>query len=196
MGGVPPKTKESARQVSLQSWAIYALIYILNGDVIDSWYSIGGISAQFNRLSIVLGIAVTANASLAISYDYELRMHTQRLARSRNSDVGRHQLLSEEHTEIKQHGGNEMGNRALGAKTHYQKRRKRNRTARMAKGAIPHVILSTTPTRAPQLRQKGGDLMGVVPKGTWWQTTRNVEQAPAGAPKGKRKENKERSKTH
>ena len=71
----PNKVKESPHQNSLQVWMLYAIRYITTGDLSDSRYTFGWISAQLNRLSIVLQIAVAEIASLAIAYDYELRMH-------------------------------------------------------------------------------------------------------------------------
>ena len=55
---------DSTQQVTLQAWLLYALRYILTGDRSDSWYAIGGLSAQLNHLSIVPRLAVTEKRHL------------------------------------------------------------------------------------------------------------------------------------
>ena len=97
---------------------MYTIRYIFTGDLSDSWYAFGGLSAQLNRLSVVLHLAVTENANLANRYDRELRFQLQRLARSRGAEVDSYQLLIEEHTEIKRQVKTEMGkNRTKTPKT-------------------------------------------------------------------------------
>ena len=103
------KIKDPPQQVSLQAWLLYTLRYIFTGDLSDSWYAFGGLSAQLNHLSVALHLAVTENATLAIHYDRELRLHLQRLARSRDADVDFYQSLSEENTQIKRQVKTEMG---------------------------------------------------------------------------------------
>ena len=88
------KIKDSPQQVSLHAWLLYTLRYIFTGDLSDSWYAFGGLSAQLNHLSVVLHLAVSENATLAIHYDRELRLHLQRLSRSRDAEVEYYQILS------------------------------------------------------------------------------------------------------
>ena len=102
------KIKDPPRQVSLQAWLLYTVRYIFTGDLDDSWYAFGGLSAQLNHLSVLRHLAVTEYATLAIRYDRDLRLHLQRLARSRDSEVDFYQLLSEENNEINRQAKTEM----------------------------------------------------------------------------------------
>ena len=52
------KIKGPPQQVSLQAWLLYTLRYISTGDIIDSWYAFGGLSAKLNHRSVAIHLAV------------------------------------------------------------------------------------------------------------------------------------------
>ena len=96
------KTKESPHQVITHVWLLYALRFILVGDLLGAWSTFGGISAQLSHLGIPRHLAITEHVTILITYDAERRAHIQRLARLRGDDTDFVRILNGEHDEIKQ----------------------------------------------------------------------------------------------
>ena len=67
----------------LNAWILYQLRFIFAADLCGAWSTFGGISAQLNRLSVVLHIATTESIGTALTYDQLLKSHLEELARAR-----------------------------------------------------------------------------------------------------------------
>ena len=97
---VARKHKDSPQQISLQSYLLYNLRFLLTGDMLVAWHSFGGLSAQWYHISIVLHLAVVESVTFALIYDQELRSYAQRQARRRDTETDFYRLFSEENDEI------------------------------------------------------------------------------------------------
>ena len=148
------------------------LRYILAGGLSDSRFSVGGLAAQLNRLSIVIRLAVTENATLPIHYDRELRRHIQRLERSMGAGVGFYPLLSEDNTEIKRQ-----------VKTEMEKNRSKTKNTLMHEGRGQGGKPTTQTVNQTQTQVQG---KGENSKGNpWWpKQPRQQESSSASDPKG------------
>ena len=104
------KSKDDPQQVSLQSWILYMIRFIFTSDLRGAWSSLGGISAKFSHLSLVLHLAVTETADYAIAYDFELRRLIDRMARRRESSSDPTKLLCEENEDIVRYLNVDLGN--------------------------------------------------------------------------------------
>ena len=102
-GGIAHKGRDPSQQVSLQAWMLYILRFILTGDLCNAWKEFGGLAAQLSFLSIVLHLGVAENAAFAISYDHEVCLRAQRVARRRDQTVDYAKYLSGENEEVKRH---------------------------------------------------------------------------------------------
>ena len=69
--------------------------------MLDVWSEFGGLAGQLNRLSIVLRLAVTENATLSLIYGKELKQHAHRLDRRRGEMSIPPQPFPQENDEIK-----------------------------------------------------------------------------------------------
>ena len=66
--------------LSINQWFLYNVRYILAGDLDVAWAPFGGLSAQFNHVGIVLDLAVTEHAGVALSYDLQVGNLAKKMA--------------------------------------------------------------------------------------------------------------------
>ena len=53
--------------------------YVLAGDLTGAWSPFGGLEAQMNHIGIVLDLAVTEHAGVALSYDLQEKYIAERM---------------------------------------------------------------------------------------------------------------------
>ena len=73
---------------------LYRAGFILCGDLSDSRASVGRLVAQFNHLGVVVGLAITGRAGIALTYDLGMRRAIQKSAKIRSLRTDYLNLLS------------------------------------------------------------------------------------------------------
>ena len=86
----------SRQEISLQAWLLHTFRFIISADICGAWASFGGLAAQISGMAVVLAIAVTDTAQIAIEYDRRLRNYAAELARERREGVNFAELISTE----------------------------------------------------------------------------------------------------
>ena len=101
--------RPGTQEVSINQWFIYNLRYILAGDLAGAWDPFGGLAAQLNHIGIVLDLAVTEHAGVALSYDLQVKNLAKQMAETDREKNKVETLLSDLNQTIKNNVLREFG---------------------------------------------------------------------------------------
>ena len=96
-------------ELGFQAWIAYNLRFILSGDLDAAWGTFGGISMQLTHLGTGLNSEITENATIAMTYDAEIRTYSDELSKFRTREKEITNLLKEEGRSVKREGIRERG---------------------------------------------------------------------------------------
>ena len=89
------------QDLSTHQYFYYRMRFILAGDLTDAWADFGGLTAQINMLGIVLDMAITDHAGIALTYDYRIHQLIRKLAHKRSTTADYFSLLSSVQADVK-----------------------------------------------------------------------------------------------
>ena len=73
---------------------LYRIRFMRAGDLAGAWADFGRLAAQLNRLAVVLGLAISDHAGIAITYDTRAQRTIRKLAKARSTKADYFSLLS------------------------------------------------------------------------------------------------------
>ena len=101
--------RPSKLELGFQAFITYNLRFILAGDLASAWNTFGGIAMQLTHLGTVLNLAITENATIAMTYDNKIRTYANELSKFRSREEDIINLLKEEDQRIKRETIKECG---------------------------------------------------------------------------------------
>ena len=90
------RKRPSKLELRFHPWVAYNIRSILVGDLACAWETFGGISMQLTHLSTVLNLAITENATIAMTYAAKVRTYARELPKFRTRGKEIANLLMEE----------------------------------------------------------------------------------------------------
>ena len=97
--------------LSIQSFLLYQLRFVLAADLCSAWVGFGGLGAQLSHLSIVLNLAVIETVGIALSYHNVLSTRLTERARQRSTAEAEFVAqLSSEQFDVREQARREVAN--------------------------------------------------------------------------------------